>query len=148
MKGKLGTRLGLVLALVMVLIGGLWMGLGKQPAEVEAAGVSYPVTISNAGAIAADTTYSARIWDWDGNDKTSAEIWYSIDQGTTNTTTLYLDVSPDNSLWKTAYATILSANAADATGYTTATIAGRYFRLRADVANTNTITITLKALYR
>jgi hypothetical protein len=145
-NGRLLKVLGLLMLLAVMLGGGLVMSRG--PAEVEAAGASWPVTITDETAITADTTYSAYQWNWDGNDKDTIEVWYDIDHGTTNTVTLYIDVSPDNSMWKTGYSTALSANAADATGYATATIVGRYYRLRADVTNTNSLTLTLKAIYK
>lgn len=102
--------------------------------------------VINTAAIATDTTWTAR--EWGSGDWTTAEIWYSIDQGTTNTMTLYLDVSPDNSIWKTGQTTIVSANVADATSYTSATIAGTYYRIRADVTNSNSITPTIKIVFR
>lgn len=133
--------------LAAVLLIGVMLALQSTPQPVSAAGASWPQLI-NTASIAADTTFTARQWNWDGNDKTTAEVWYSIDQGTTNTVTLYLDASPDNSMWKTSYATVVSANAADATSYTTATIVGRYYRIRADVSNTNTITPTIKVILK
>jgi hypothetical protein len=42
----------------------------------------------------------------------------------------------------------VSANAADATSYATATIRGRYYRIRADTTNTNTITPTVQVILR
>jgi hypothetical protein len=135
------------LALAAGLVGALTVGLSAEPVDVSAAGASYPITV-NSSSIADDTTFSAYQWNWDGNDKTTIEVWYSIDQGTTNTTTIYLDASPDNSMWKTGYATVVSANAADATSYATATIVGRFFRIRADTTNTNTITPTIKVIYK
>jgi len=144
---KRGWKILLAVMLVMVMVGGVMVALQPEPAVVEAAGAGFPITI-NSASIAANTTFSARQWTWDGNDKTTAEVWYSIDQGTTNTMTLYLDASPDNVMWKTAYATVVSANAADATSYTSATIVGRYFRIRATVANTNAVTPTIKVVYK
>lgn len=134
-----------VLLMAMVLVGGF---LNPNRPIVEAAGASWPVTITDATAITGSTTYTSRQWNYDGNDKTTAEIWYTIDQGTVNTVTLYLDASPDGTMWKSGYATIVSANVADATGYTSATIVGRYFRVRAAVGNSNPLTLTLKAIYK
>lgn len=135
-----------LLVLVMAILTGAYLRSDRP--VVEAAGASWPVTITDETAITGSTTYTARQWNYDGNDKTTAEIWYEIDQGTTNTVTLYLDASPDNAMWKSGYATIVSANVADATGYTSATIVGRYFRIRAAVGNSNPLTLTLKAIYK
>jgi hypothetical protein len=137
----------LTILLAVVLLVGLMLVMQPAPQPVSASGASWPQTI-NTASIAADTTWNARQWNWSGNEATTAEVWYSIDQGTTNTITLYLDASPDNSLWKTGYATVVSANEADATSYTTATIVGRYYRIRADVTNTNTITPTIKVILK
>lgn len=145
MKRNVCAGMSLALSIVVVLV--LLVSMQLEPQVADAAGASWPITI-NSSAITADTTWTSRQWSWDGAVYDQIEVFYSIDQGTTNTTTLYLDVSPDNSTWVTAYSTIVSANAADATSYATATILGRYYRIRADVANTNTITPTVMVLYR
>jgi hypothetical protein len=145
-KGLMSAVAAFIVA--MILLAGFVFGLEPEPPVAEAAGgASWPLTI-NSSSIAADTTWTARQWSWDGSIYDEIEIFYSIDQGTTNTTTLYLDVSPDNSLWVTGYSTIVSANAADATSYATATIRGRYYRIRADTTNTNTITPTVQVILR
>ncbi|RLC72516.1 MAG: hypothetical protein DRI81_16265 [Chloroflexi bacterium] len=138
--------------LAAVLVLGLLLGvLRSEPARVDAAesqaGASWPITV-NTAAIEGNTTFTARQWNYAEQTATTAEIWYSIDQGTTNTMTLYLDASPDNSIWKTGVKTVVSANEADASGYETQTIVGRYFRIRATVANTNTITPTIKVVLK
>ena len=142
----------LVASLVLLLLLGV---VQLEAVRVEAAGgraesqagAGWPLTI-NTASIAANTSFTARQWNWAGQTATTAEIWYDIDQGTTNTMTLYLDASPDNSMWKTGVKTVVSNNAADATGYVTETIVGRYFRIRATVANSNAVTPTIKVVLK
>jgi hypothetical protein len=69
------------------------------------------------------------------------DLQYVIDQGTTNTTTLKIQHSNDNVNF-TDGATAVSANTADASALAQHALFGRYNCVYADVANTNTITIT------
>lgn len=151
MKKQGFKRISLVMSVVALVLGLLLGVLRPEPVRVEAAesqaGASWPITV-NTAAIATGTTFTARQWNWAGQTATTAEVWYDIDQGTTNTMTLYLDASPDNSMWKTGVKTVVSGNAADATGYVTQTIVGRYFRVRATVANTNLVTPTIKVVLK
>lgn len=132
--------------LVVVLLAGVFAAI-TPPQEAEAA--TYPISVNSEGITASGVIGSAS-YLWSPTDSTwdTAEIWYAIDQGTTNTVTLRVDVSPDGSMWKTTYATVVANNAADATGYITPTINGRYFRIYATVSNTNTVTPTVKAILR
>lgn len=106
-----------------------------------------PVVI-NSGSIAADTNFSGV--EWPGG-AVEADLFYSIDQGTVNTTSLELEVSADGVVWfdHTFSPTLLSANAADASGYVTdIPIHGWQFRLVANTTNTNTITPALTVVIR
>lgn len=69
------------------------------------------------------------------------DLQYVIDQGTTNTVTLKLQFSNDNSNWVDG-ATIVTDSAADANAMQQFAVFGRYARINADVTNSNTITIT------
>lgn len=146
MYKKLSRILLTALLAITLLLGTLAVLDQAQPVEAAA---SNPVVINTAG-ITASGVLGSSSYQWASTQSTAstAEVWYSIDQGTTNTITIRLDNSPDGTMWKTTYATVVSANAADATGYTTATIVGRYYRLYATVANTNTVTPTVKVILK
>jgi len=74
-----------------------------------------------------------------------ADVQYTIDQGTTNTTTLTTKWSVDGGTLVSGV-NVVASNAADATDMQQVQTFGRYFCLLADVANTETITITAKAI--
>lgn len=146
MRTKRVFPLLIVALLALVLVGGAF-SVFTAPPTAEAA--TYPITVNTSGVTASGVLGSANYnWSNPGVNWTAAEVWYSIDQGTTNTTTLRVDSSPDGSMWKTTHATVVSDNAADATGYITTTIAGQYFRIYATLANTNTVTPTVKVIFR
>jgi hypothetical protein len=73
------------------------------------------------------------------------DIQWVIDQGETNTATIKLQYSNDNSNWSDGPA-IVSSNAADGDGMVQAANLGRYTRAYVTLENTETITITLKAV--
>lgn len=73
------------------------------------------------------------------------DIQWIIDQGTTNTATLKLQYSNDNSNWSDGPA-LVTNNVADADGMVQASNLGRYTRVYATLGNTNTITLTVKAV--
>lgn len=147
MKTKRFLSLFVLIVLVLGLVAGSVGFFGN--AQTAQAASSYPIIVNTAG-IAASGVVGGSSYNWSTGETayTSAEVWYSIDQGTTNTITLRLDASPDGTIWKTGHTTVVSANAADATSYTTSTIAGRYFRIYATVVNTNTVTPTIKVVLR
>lgn len=79
------------------------------------------------------------------------DLQYVIDQGTVNTTTLSLQWSNDhnpstNSGNYLAQATIVSANAADASGGNQFLTAGQYICVLADVANSNALGLKVLAV--
>ena len=148
----------LSLMAIALFIVGIVSGLGP----VQAAPPAAPTPVANltadydaapiffrfqtATAITADTNTSAKeLMKYDALD-----VSYTIDQGTTNTTTLTIEWSNDNSNWVTG-ATIVSATgtaAGDVTGITRVPVFGRYGRVKQDVTNSNTITLTLLAVGR
>lgn len=77
----------------------------------------------------------------------AADIQYNIDQGTTNTVTLKLQFSNDNVNW-TDGATIASAIAADGSVLSQQAVFGKFARVYADVANTNTVTLTVVGILK
>jgi len=73
------------------------------------------------------------------------DVQYVIDQGTTNTATLTIQWSNDNTNWSDGPA-LVSNNVADADGMVQVANMGRYTRVASTLGNTNTITITVKAV--
>ena len=73
-----------------------------------------------------------------------ADIEYTVDQSTTNTTTLTLQYS-NNGVAFTDGAAIVTSNAADATGMNQYPVFGRLTCLFADVTNTNPVTVSVSA---
>lgn len=106
-----------------------------------------PVGI-NTGVITADTNFTGV--EWPGG-AAEADLFYSIDQGTVNTTSLELEVSADGTTWydDPVSPTLLSANVADASGIIyNIPVHGWQFRLVANTSNTNTITPLLTVVIR
>lgn len=107
------------------------------------------VTI-NAGTIATTSTFIGG-YGWAEGGHSLADVYYSIDQGTTNNITLTLQVSPDNVTWVShgASSAILSNSAVDVTGYSGGiNIQLQYFRILATTLNSETITPTIKVYLR
>lgn len=73
------------------------------------------------------------------------DVQWVIDHGTTNTTTLKIQWSNDATNWSDG-PTLVSASAADGDGMVQVTNLGRYTRVYADVTNSETVTITVKAV--
>lgn len=102
----------------------------------------------NTAPIAADTNFTGV--EWPGG-AAEADLFYSIDHGTVNTTSLELEVSADGTTWydDPLSPTLLTANAADASGIVhDIPVHGWQFRLVANTANTNTITPVLTVIVR
>ena len=152
MKSKAITTATVALLLVMALIG---LNLNMAPAVLGApAAAPTPVSVTrpagegyvtftpfNAAVVTADTTASCA----DVGPYSVADVLYSIDQGTTNTTTLTAKWSIDGSTLATGV-NVVAANAADATDMTQLQVFGKYLCVLADVANSNPITITVQVL--
>lgn len=101
-------------------------------------GDSAKITFFN-GNIAADTRVCHDLSNYNKID-----LQYVIDQGTVNTTTLSLQWSNDhnpstNTGNYLAQATVVSANAADASGGNQYLTAGQYMCVLADVTNSNAL---------
>lgn len=102
----------------------------------------------NSASIAGDTNFSNNLW---GSPASQADLFYRIDQGTVNTTSLELEISPDGVDWydDPISPTLLADNADDANGAVlNIPIHGYQFRLVANTTNTNTITPALKIVVR
>jgi len=103
-----------------------------------AAGTPANIVFFDRQAIAADTQAPALSL----GAYNRLDIQYTIDQGTVNTTTLTFQTSCTGREWDAGVA-IVSANAADATGVLVLPNSCRYQSVLADVASTDTITITV-----
>lgn len=95
----------------------------------------------SASAIAADTTSTC----YDVAKYSVVDVLYSIDQGTTNTTTLTSKWSIDGTTLVSGV-NIVASNAADATDMAQLQVFGRYFCVLANVANAETVTVTVQAI--
>ena len=76
-----------------------------------------------------------------------ADIMWSIDVGTVNTTTYKLQFSNDATHWTDGVA-VASAVAADVTNLAQFYVFGRYARVYATVSNTNPLTTTVIAVLK
>lgn len=97
----------------------------------------------NAAALTEDTT-SACV---DIGKYNVADVIYSFDQGAgvANTTTLTTKFSVDGGTLVSGI-NLVASNSADATDMQQLQLFGRYFCLLADVTNSNTVTVTAKAI--
>jgi hypothetical protein len=139
----------LLLALIAVFV--------PQPAPVSGAPAAAPTPITanasgavpqvveffNARAITADTTSPCI----DLSAYTKADFYYNIDHGTTNTTTLTLRFGNSPTALVDGI-NLVASNAADGANLDQFQLFGRDTCVLANVANTNTITITVNALVR
>lgn len=94
-------------------------------------------TLMNA-AIAADTRGSC----WPLGGYSVADVEYNVDQTDVNTVTLKLQHTNGQAVY-TDGATVVSSNAADASGMNQFPLYGQYTCLYADVTNTSTVTVTV-----
>lgn len=155
MREKL-ARLFVPMLIVLLLLVAL-VGQFSPTADVQAAPPAAPTPVANilqsqkavffrfqpTTAITADTNTGAI----DVMDFNSLDVSHTIDQGTVNTTTLTIQYSNDGSNWDDGLA-LASNNAADVTDITRVPVFGRYMRVKQDVTNSNSITITLLAVGR
>jgi hypothetical protein len=149
---------GLVGLLAVALLIGLLLTLPLQPGDVQAAPAAL-VTPAAANSISAITPRVITLYDgaitadtrgtcFDEAGYAYIDTHYKIDQGTTNTVTLTLQHAVDTAISYETLDTVVSANAADADAMVQSLLWGRYICLYADVTNTNTVTITARALVR
>lgn len=105
----------------------------------------FPVTYWDAAPLTADTR--AECFETASNDL--IDIQYTIDQGAgvPNTTTVKLQHSVDNLTFIDGV-NVVASNSADASDLKQFQVFGRYTCLYADVSNTNTVTITAKAVVK
>jgi hypothetical protein len=92
-------------------------------------------------SIAADNTSACQ----DLSNYDTVDLYYKIDQGTVNTTTLTLKFGNKETELVSGI-NIVAANVADANDMQQFQVFGKYMCVYADVGNTNPITITVNAL--
>ena len=145
-KGLIAVVAGM--ALLMLAVGLLGQGAPEvsadtvpTPASVNSSSSALYVPFWSASAQAASTnSNSYQLMTYELMD-----VQWIIDQGTTNTATLTIQWSNDNSNWSDGPA-LVSSNVADADGMVQVANMGRYTRVASTLGNTNTITITVKAI--
>lgn len=127
--------------------------------DAQGAPLSAPTPVSATVAQGGQLWRSVTVWDAqtftaDANSScyeiagyALADIQYTIDQGTTNTTTVTMKWSNDGSSLVSGV-NLVASNTADTTDMQQVQLFGRYMCLLADVTNSNTITITAKALIK
>jgi hypothetical protein len=145
--GRISVALVLAGFLVMLALGGL---MGPEPSLADTvptpaahnpSGDALYVPFWSAAAKTADVASSShQLMRYELLD-----VQWVIDHGTTNTTTLKIQYSNDDTNWSDR-PTLVSASAADGDGMVQVTNLGRYTRVYADVTNSETVTITVKAV--
>ena len=155
-------RNGLVGLLAVVLLIGLLLTGGPlgavQPRDVQAAPAplltpAAPNTIVNHDARVitlydGPVTTDTRGTCFDEMGYAYIDTHYKIDQTLVNTVTLTLQHAVDTAISYETLDTVVSANVADADAMVQSLMWGRYLCLYIDVANTNPVTITARALVR
>ncbi len=126
-------------------------GVGPAMAAPEAAPT--PVSITRPGGDGSFVTFDLFNTRVITSDTTSAcvdigkysiaDVQYTIDQGTTNTTTLTTKFSVDGGTLVSGV-NVVASNAADATNMQQVQLFGRYICLLADVSNSNSVTVTAR----
>lgn len=147
MKRKVSLSVGLLALVVAAIL--LMAAPGRQVLPVRAADVPVVVQTINTAAIAASKNWDGREWQGGYERATYADVYWTIDQGTTpNTLTLKLQTSPDAVIWADLV-TLATNNTTDVSGaYTTTALVGRYYRITATAGNTQTVTPTIKTVLR
>ena len=143
----------LVVALILALVVAVPMA---RPVTADVLAIPTPVFTS---PLAGATARTATFWDTDvliatggsavvdvGNFN-RADIMWSIDVGTVNTTTYKLQFSNDATHWTDGVA-VASAVVADVTNLAQFYVFGRYARVYATVSNTNPLTTTVIAVLK
>lgn len=139
----IGPVLTLALLAIIVSAPG-WLQGDPALAAPEAQKQDLPQEILvNTGVITSDTNFAGRRWlSLTTEYPTTADIYWSVDVGTVNTTTLTLQVAPYTAgTWTNHISgTIETITQTDKTAYVTVNVQMPYFRVQADVTNSNSIT--------
>ena len=140
------ATLVLLAALVLVAVVPL-SAAPVQPPQVRPVIPAARITTINSAVIATSTNFSA--YDW--SVYTAMDLFYRVTEGTVNTLTLTIEVSPDGTNWY-AHAlspTLVSNIATTSNGYVgSIPVQGAQYRIVATVSNTNSVTPVLKSVLR
>jgi len=143
-------RLVTTLVLLAALVIGVVVPLSAapvQPDPVQAAPPAARITTINSAAIATSTNFSG--YDW--SVYTAMDLFYRVTEGTVNTVTLTIQVSPGDGNWY-AHAlspTLVSDIATTSNGYVgSIPVQGAQYRIVATLSNTNSVTPGLKSVLR
>lgn len=141
------SRAGALLLIVAIAVFATAILVGSLSAEAPQYGASSPITVNDA-SITQTTTFNSRLWSWQNNQATTAEIFWDIDQeGGGNSLDLDLYASPDNVLWASV-GNLVTGNTTDTVAYSTTNIIGSYFRVVATAAGSDPVTPTIKVVLR
>lgn len=138
-----------VILLAAAILGGSLIGLQQQSQAVRVESI-----LLNSASVAASANFGGDRWSslGDDNPATIAEIYLFYDTtATVNTSTFVLQVSPDaGTHWiNHSTASALATNlVTDTNTYTRTTIEGTHFRVAATLANTVTVTPTIRVVLR
>lgn len=106
----------------------------------------------NASAITTDTNFTPRRWlSLTTKRPTTADIYWDVDIGTLRQAALYLQVAPHPLATFTPHnnaGTLVTVYATDTTGYTTTAVHMPYFRVRAELTSSDTITPEIWVILR
>lgn len=158
MNGKVvGVMVGAVVMLALLVA---VMGAGSGDVQAAPAAVPTPVSvtrpaseqpqlaaIANAQVVATDT----RLGCVASSNHSVMDLQYGIDQGTVNTVTLKLQFTNDTPGSSATYVdgvNVVASSAADASDMQQFQLFGAWTCIYADVANTNNLTLTVKALLK
>jgi len=156
MKNFLTAGLSALLVVVLLLVALVVALPVARPATADVLAIPTPVFTS---PVAGATARTATFWDTDAliasggsavvdvGNYSRADIMWSIDVGTVNTTTYKLQFSNDATHWTDGVA-VASAITADVTNLAQFYVFGRYARVYATVSNTNPITSTVIAVLK
>ena len=151
---KTNMRVIVAAALGLLLLVGAAIPVVTQPAPVQALSVTPVANLvtSNARQLFQPMTVKGITADYNTeameiSSFSWADVEYTVDQATVNTTTVTIQYSNDKSNWVNGDA-IVTDNAADATDMTRIPLFGQYMRFNVNVAGSDRITWTISALAR
>ena len=152
---KVNMRVVVAVVVGLCLLVGASIPVVTQPAPVQALSVTPVANLvtSNARQLFQPMTVKGIAADYNTEPMeissfSWADVEYLEDQATaTNTVTVTLQFSNDKTTWVSGPAVVANSSA-DASDMTRLPLFGQYMRFNVDVANTNTVTLTLSALAR
>lgn len=137
----------MILVILVLVLGGVWQAFAApapEPAleQVQAPQASLYAVSWNTSSITADTYSSAYLTQ----AYSYHDLYCDIDVNASQTLTIKILTSPDNSIWYTA-TTFTLAQSADTVVFTRCLSYGRYEKLYFDVESANQVTPTCKSVF-